>query len=110
MNAPAGVNLDAQNDGVERFIRASAASGVEVSVDTCAFGRRLVVPLSDGTTEHVDILTRVEYWITGTTGGDPVNYHVIIEVTPPPNGRARIVENTIPPDAPGGDVLARLGH
>jgi hypothetical protein len=32
----------------------------------------------------------------------------VVAVGKPPNGRPRIVENTIPAAAPGGDMLAKL--
>jgi putative RNase toxin 4 of polymorphic toxin system len=102
MLAPEQVNLKAQNDGVEHFIRTAAAGGREVSVKATAHGRRFELPLTDGGVEHVDVLTKVEYTITGAPGG---THTVVIEVTPPPNGRARIVSSTIPRDAPGGEYL-----
>jgi hypothetical protein len=86
-----------------------AAAGADVNIESHATGRQLVVPLTDGTVEHVDILTRVEYQITVEHGDNtPRSYRVVIEVSSPPNGRATVVENTVPPDAPGGDVLRRL--
>lgn len=109
MLAPEKMNLEAQNDGVEKFVRDSRAAGVEMSVDVHASGRRLVVPLAEGGIEHVDVLTRVEYDITGTLGDHPSQkYRVVIEVGPPPNGAVTVIESTIPADAPGGDVLQRL--
>ncbi len=109
MLAPEAVNLDAQNKGVELFIRSLDAAGADVSIESHATGRQLVVPLVDGTVEHVDILTRVEYQITVERGDNsPRSYRVVIDVSSPPNGRATVIENTVPPDAPGGDVLRRL--
>jgi hypothetical protein len=99
------VNQDLQNEGVELFIRRAAEAGVELTVDAHATGQRLVVPLADGSTEHVDVLRGVTYVITGTMGGDPVSFRVRIEIGAPPNGTSRVVESTIPREAPGGDIL-----
>ena len=110
MLAPEKMNLEAQNKGVEAFIRSSRAAGIDVSVDVHASGRRLVIPLAEGGVEHVDVLTRVDYTITGTMGDHPPQtYRVVIEVGPPPNGAVRVVESTIPSNVRGGDVLQRLG-
>ena len=109
MLAPAGVNLEAQNEGVEHFIRQVRQIGVEPSLTACASGQQLIVRLAGGGVEHVDVLRRVEYVITGTLGGrDPVTHRVVIDISAPPDGRPKITTNTIPANAPGGDVLARL--
>ena len=106
MLAPEDVNLHAQNEGVEHFIRSAAAAGVDVHLATQASGRRLRVRLQDGGVEHVDVLSRVEYTITGSVeGGDPVTFTVVIDVGAPPNGSVE-VRSTIPENAPGADVLA----
>ena len=106
MLAPEHVNLQAQNEGVEHFIRSAAEAGVEVTLDTQAHGSRLEVPLEGGEIEHVDILSSVEYRITGVVGdGDPVTFIVRITVGPPPGGAVEI-HSTIPQGAPGADVLA----
>jgi hypothetical protein len=107
MLAPEEVNLRAQNDGVETFIRTVAATpGIsEVSVQARAQGRRLEVPLKKGTA-NIDLLTRVEYTITiEHVDGATVTHHVTIEIDLPPGTGIR-VDSTIPSDVPGGDVLA----
>lgn len=105
------MNLRAQNEGVEHFIRtAAAAEGTEVTVHATAQGRRLEVPLHGGATEHIDVLTRVEYSITVThEQGATRTYQVTIEIGPPPGGEVR-VDSTIPATAPGGDVLATFSR
>jgi hypothetical protein len=106
MLAPENVNLKVQNKGVEAFIRSAAQAGVDVHLDTQATGRRIEVRLTDGTTERVDILSRVEYTIRGSIGeGDPVTYRVEIDVGPPPAGQVS-VKSDIPEGAVGGEVLA----
>ena len=52
--------------------------------------------------EHVDVLRRVEYVIRDPGGRE---FRVVIEIGPPPAGRARVVRNTIPRGAPGSDAL-----
>lgn len=110
MFAPERVNLEAQNEGVEHFIRrAREASGVELSVKARARGARLIVPLTNNRIEYVDVLRHVEYRITGTRdNGEQIHYLVAIKIGDPPDGRPKIIKNTVPADAPGGDVLARL--
>jgi hypothetical protein len=109
MLAPEVVNLEAQNKGVEKFIRNMAATGTDVHVEAHASGRQLLVPLADGTVEAVDVLTRVEYDITlEHPERGSAKHRVVIEVGDPPNGTAEVVESTIPPDVEGGDVLRRL--
>ena len=107
MLAPESVNLRAQNEGVEHFIRTAAAvEGVTVEVKATAHGRRLEVPLRRGRPEQIDVLSRVEYSITVThEQGATRTYEVTIEIGDPPGGEIR-VDSTIPPTAPGGDVLA----
>lgn len=102
MLAPAGLNLDAQNRGVERFIRASDDAGIDVRLDASVKGRRLAIPLADGSFEYVDVLTQVSYTIHRRTGGPLL---VTLEVTPPPNGTWDVVRNDIPEGAPGGEIL-----
>ena len=107
MLAPEHVNQHAQNKGVEHFIRTAAEiEGAEVSVRVRADGRRLEVPLRGGGTEHIDVLTQIDYSITITLeGGRTETHRVRITIGPPPEGAVR-VDSTIPATAPGGDVLA----
>ena len=100
MLAPRDVNLHVQNEGVEAFIRASAASGRETTVEAKATGRRIELPLAGGGVEHVDILTKVEYTITA----NGKTFAVVITVGPPPGGRVAVT-STIPEGAPGADKL-----
>jgi len=109
MLAPEKMNLEAQNKGVEAYVRALRDARFDVSVDVHASGRRLVVDLAEGGVEHVDVLTRVEYEITRTLDDGPSRTdRVVIEVGPPPNGEVRVIESTVPAGATGADVLARL--
>ncbi len=121
MLAPEQVNLQVQNEGVERFIRSAAAAGVDVHVTAVAQGRRLAVPLEGGRVETVDVLAGVTYTITGSVGGgDPVSYRVRITVGAPPAGEVAVVESDIPtglerPDVagvetPGTAVLEAFRH
>src|SRR5205823_822667 len=100
MLAPKSVNLGAQNEGVEAFIRSKAADHPQITAT--ATGRRIVIPLAGGGTEHVDILTKVTYRIQ--VGEN--TYKVIIEIGPPP-AHAPEIHSTIPADAAGGAVLAK---
>jgi hypothetical protein len=112
MLAPEEVNLHAQNEGVEAFIRAAAADPnfSDVSVRATARGRRLEVPLKKGRSEHVDILRRVDYTIDitvkGYEGQEAMRTHrVVIDVGDPPNGAIRVYSD-LPAGVPGADVLA----
>lgn len=112
MLAPEEVNLHAQNEGVEAFIRAAAADPnfSDVSVRATAHGRRLEVPLTKGRAEHVDILRRVDYTIDitvkGHEGQEAVRTHrVVIDVGDPPSGAIRVYSD-LPAGVPGADVLA----
>jgi Bacterial toxin 4 len=112
MLAPPQMNQEAQNKGVERFIRAAAEHGIEITLSAQATGRRLLVPLADGTVEHVDILERVSYQITGSAreSSREVSHEVVIEVSAPPNGTPRLIRSTLPDNAPGTDELAKLAR
>ena len=95
MLAPESVNLDAQNEGIEHFIRTAVSAGVEVDLTTTARGQRLLVPLREGGTLAVDVLTRVEYAVTcRLADGPPVEFAVELAITPPPRGSARTVATT----------------
>jgi Bacterial toxin 4 len=102
MLAPRSVNLELQNKGVETFIRTSRSAGLDVTLEVRAVGRRLEIPLEDGSIETIDILREVHYTIRGV--GD-TTYRVSIEITNPPGGAGKVM-STIPENAPGGDVLA----
>jgi Domain of unknown function (DUF4157)/Bacterial toxin 4 len=105
MLAPAGLNLDAQNEGVEHFIRSATNAGVEVTLEARVKGTRLAIPLEGGGFEYVDVLTEVSYTIhRPPTAGPPL--HVTLAVTAPPRGTWRVIRNDIPAAAPGGNVLA----
>ena len=106
--APEDVNLDAQNKGVEHFVRKLAETRATVELTVQPVARRLFVPLNNGEVLHVDLLTRIEYTIKVNWRGKPEIYRVVIGVTDPPDGEARILLNTVPPDLPGGKVLANL--
>jgi hypothetical protein len=100
MLAPSDVNLGAQNNGVELLVRTAAELGVELTVDVKATGRRLIVPLADGSVVNIDVLTKVEYKIMGLRKGVSVE----IDVTGPPNGSA-IVRTDVPSGAAGAEEL-----
>ena len=110
MLAPEVVNLEAQNKGVEKFIRDLAAAGADVHVDAHATGRQLLVPLEGGGIEPVEILTRVEYTIkVDHPERGSAEHRVVIEVGDPPNGTV-VVESTIPPDLEAGAVLRQFAR
>ena len=98
MHAPRGVNQDLQNRGVEKFIRSAADWTRDVEIKVEGKGRRVELPMADGSVRHVDILDKVSYEILGP--GD-VTFHVEIEVGPP----AKVITD-IPNGAPGADELA----
>lgn len=102
MLAPQDMNQKAQNKGVELLIRTAAELGFELTLDVVATGRRLMVPLGDGSVLPVDILTRVEYRIMGLEDG----LEITIDVTDPPDGRA-VVTGEVPADVPGAKELLR---
>jgi hypothetical protein len=107
MLAPPDMNLGAQNDGVETFIRWAKEAGARLTLTAKATGRRLMVPLDGGGTAHVDVLTRVEYRIK-IDGYDP-ELVVDITVSDPPNGRATVEHSDVPADAPGAaELLKRI--
>ena len=102
MLAPKLVNQELQNEGIEAFIRKAADRGNEVQLRAHAEGRRITVPLANGSTETIDILSKVTYEVRV----NDKTYLVVIEIGDPPNGLPNVVMNTIPEPAPGGAVLA----
>jgi hypothetical protein len=101
MSAPSGVNQLAQNEGVEAFVRKLVADGGRVDLVARARGRRLLIPLADGSFDFVDVLTSVEYQIAGAR---PPAYH--FKITVEPNGRWRVTHD-LPEGVTGADVPLR---
>lgn len=97
MLAPEAVNQVTQNKGVEQFIRDQVNNKAKPHVEVKVTGRRIEVPMQNGTVEHIEVMTRIEYTIE-LAGGK--SHRVVFEVTAPPNGTAVMVENTLP--APAG--------
>ncbi|WOP18910.1 polymorphic toxin type 4 domain-containing protein [Raineyella sp. LH-20] len=81
MLAPEGVNQLVQNKGFEQILRAAHGAGADVPLIVRAKGRRLAVPLRDGTTEIVDILDSVQYRVP-REGRPPV----VFDITVHPDG------------------------
>lgn len=81
MLAPEGINQLVQNKGLEKILRDAHALGADVPLTARAKGRRLAVPMRDGTTEIVDILDSVHYEIP-REGRPPV----IFDITVNPDG------------------------
>ena len=104
MLAPAHVNLDLQNKGVESFIRSFPNNGRDVQLVATAKGKRIEIPLHDGTFRTVDVLSEVKYEIIVPGQG---RFEVTIEI--PARGRPKVT-STIPPDAPGADMLQQTGR
>lgn len=103
MLAPEGVNQVAQNQGVEDFLRRAAdwrGTG-DVAVQVTARGRRLAIPLQDGSFEDVDVLSSVRYEIP-RRNGPPLVYEILVA----PNGKWRTKHN-LPSGAPGARARKR---
>jgi hypothetical protein len=67
MLAPRGVNQIVQNKGIEDALR--SASGLhDVHISVRGRGRRLAIPLDNGTFEHVDIMEAVDYHMYDSRG------------------------------------------
>lgn len=98
MLAPWGVNQIAQNKGVEAFLRAAAKQVKDVRVTATARGRRLAIPLRNGSFEYVDVLESVRYRIP--RGDKPA---LRFEINVQPDGSWRI-EHNLPPGAIAADV------
>ncbi|KLL09610.1 polymorphic toxin type 4 domain-containing protein [Protofrankia coriariae] len=82
MLAPDGVNQLVQNRGFEDALRRAHGLGADVPLTARAKGRRLAIPLRDGTTEVVDVLESVHYEIP-REGREPVRF----DITVSPDGR-----------------------
>lgn len=67
MLAPRGVNQIVQNKAIEDALR-TAAGQHDVHVIVRARGKRLAIPLVDGTFEHVDIMEAVDYHMVDSAG------------------------------------------
>ena len=102
--APEVVNQVIQNLGIEAFIRPWGRAQVEGQpldhrVEIRAQVRDIQVPLHDGSTRVITVLAAETYVIHGPEGSYELSFVV--------NGNdIEITRNTIPRDAPGGDVLA----
>jgi hypothetical protein len=77
MLAPEGVNQLVQNKGFEDALRRAHGLGADVPLTARAKGRRLAVPLRDGTTEVVDVLDSVHYEIP-REGREPIRFDITV--------------------------------
>ncbi|WP_462202696.1 polymorphic toxin type 4 domain-containing protein [Frankia sp. CcWB3] len=99
MLAPEGVNQTAQNRIIEEALRVAATVVADPEVTVRAEGRRLAVPLRDGSFEFVDVLHRVTYDLDQPSG---VPLLFVIEVQP--DGHWRVTQNDLPPGSFRGDA------
>ena len=67
MLAPRGVNQTVQNKAIEDALR-RAAGRHDVHVVVRGRGKRLAIPLDDGTFHHVDIMEGVDYHVVDSSG------------------------------------------
>ncbi len=81
MLAPEGINQLVQNKGFEDILRRAYGAGAEIPLTARARGRRLAVPLRDGTTEIVDVLDSVHYEVP-RRGRPPI----VFDITVHPDG------------------------
>ncbi|HEX5543350.1 MAG TPA: polymorphic toxin type 4 domain-containing protein [Micromonospora sp.] len=81
MLAPEGVNQLVQNKGIEDALRRAHGLGAEVPLTARAKGRRLAIPLQNGTTEVVDVLESARYKIP-REGREPIRFDITVN----PNG------------------------
>ncbi|MFF4911228.1 polymorphic toxin type 4 domain-containing protein [Streptomyces sp. NPDC001260] len=81
MLAPEGVNQLVQNKGFENMLRRLHKTGADVPLTARNNGRRLVVPLADGSSEIVDILESVQYTVKRGDGTP-----VVLDITVKPDG------------------------
>ncbi|HEX6683625.1 MAG TPA: polymorphic toxin type 4 domain-containing protein [Candidatus Limnocylindrales bacterium] len=103
MSAPWGVNQIAQNQGVEALLRAAARVVDRVEVTVRASGRRLAIPLADGSFEYVDVLDNVRYHIPRQPPHPPMTFEIIVQ----PNGSWQIEHRNFPEGAIAADVPMR---
>jgi hypothetical protein len=102
--APEVVNQVIQNLGIEAFIRPWGRAQVEGQpldhrIEIRARVHDIQVPMHDGSTRVISVLAAETYVIHGPEGSYELSFVV--------NGNdIEITRNTIPHDAPGGDVLA----
>jgi hypothetical protein len=101
MLASWGVNQEAQNRGIEKFLRAAHDREFRADVTIKASGRRLAIPLADGGYEYVDVLTSVVYGVHAK-GGKTVPFGITME----PSGRWHVTHR-LPAGTPGADVRTR---
>ncbi len=87
--APDRFNLRSQNRGIEAIIRKASDLGWHVEVAIEAVGKRLRLPLEDGTFTEITILESIGYEVRySTTGGEPGSARRIrFEIGDPANRR-----------------------
>jgi hypothetical protein len=96
MLAPRGVNQVAQNRGIEAFLRHAAdVLDADVHVTVEVHGRRLAVPLADGTFEHLDIMESVHYRVpAGARAIEGVHeHHLMFDIWVDADGTWRLSHN-----------------
>jgi len=94
-----GVNQIAQNRGIEKFLRAAAEHSHEVDVMINARGRRLAIPLADGSFEYIDVLGSLHYNVATPAAPGFLDFTIAMD----PDG-AWHVTHDLPSGTPGADV------
>ncbi|HWM58332.1 MAG TPA: polymorphic toxin type 4 domain-containing protein [Pseudonocardia sp.] len=101
MLAPEGVNQTVQNRGIEKFLRKAASlQPGSTSVTMRAKGRRLLIPLTGGRFDHVDVVVSVHYQVHRPAPLPPLEFEVVVK----PNGQWNVTRNDLPVGAPGAGV------
>lgn len=90
---------DVQLAQLKKFLRAAAEHSNEVDVIIHTHGRRLAIPLADGSFEYIDVLDSLHYNIATTV---PPGF-LDLTITIGPDGAWRVTHN-LPSGTPGADV------